>query len=251
MGSQRSNGGLGRSFVAVFIVCAAVGAAAGTLILEAAPALASCNLLLGSNIEAVANNRDGHRGEGVYGNGNFGMWISPVNSTCARVSTLDIVDTSDNQMELGWFGSPGLTHCNGDGTSRRLIVYTFGASQWCPSNPPALIVDRYYAFKEDDPNNDGNWYFYQDGPCSCTPTWSGVGRYLNTLINGGVILSNGERHDTSDSAYSEFYDLKFDQGGNWYAWSSATCYFDQDPGYDTTGLSTATHLYGLLAESSG
>ena len=162
----------------------------------------------------TAQSGDGHlhRGDRV----NNGMWIESTNASCDRVSSV-LVMTNDGteQVEVGWFDAEGQPTCSYTGTGPRVLWNAvINTVNYCATQTPdAVTKGQYDPFSVDDPNSDGEWVFHHNGSLFKS-------LHDPDLIQGQPV-SNGERHSTADSAYSEFKDLQYDGQSGWTDWSNS------------------------------
>jgi len=142
------------------------------------------------------------------------------NVGCSRVSTLDLFNADNKQMEIGWHITPDNSGvCEIDVSTPQQPFFTIirtspGPIQTCEytSRPLPLDPGVTDSMKEANPNQDGHWQFYLNG--------TSVGANPTTDWTIGWSASNGERHTLNDSAHSKFVGLRFITGAGPQPWDS-------------------------------
>ena len=99
--------------------------------------------------------------------------------------------------------------------------------------------NTYYSMAVSDPNANGYFQWVLNGTlqASATAPWL-----------YGYVTTNGERHNTSDSAWAEFDGLRYMNKTAWQLWTSAALFCDTDPSYDNS-IVTNTHVKVILTGS--
>jgi hypothetical protein len=218
-----------------------IGVMMSVLLLPAAPGLAVDCGNGGHNVERFQSD-DMHRGASA---GDVMVWDhndpdhAPDGSNavaCDRVDTLLVFNAADKQMEVGWHIIPDNSSVCAIDTSNAqqpffVIIKTNGFNQTCQvSNGPIRITaPASHAFKENNPNHDGNWEFFLDGSQRGTAT---------TAWTIGWVTANAEAHDLqSDSARSDFDQLKYITSTGPSDWDAQALWADCSTKYDSTQVS--------------
>jgi hypothetical protein len=191
-----------------------------------------------ANYQTDATHRGAYSGDfQVYSfNNPDNAFDGSTNVHCSRVATLDVFHASDEQLEIGYHITPNNSGvCPIDTSNPQQPFFTIiktvpGQSQICVwSHAVRQLSTGSKSFKEVDPNKTGDWDFYLDG----SKVEDGV-----TTWTQGWIVSNGEHHNTaSDSAYSNFDQLKYIDGSGAHAWDASACFFDNSGHYDGNKVS--------------
>jgi hypothetical protein len=157
---------------------------------------------------------------------------------CGRVASLIIFRAFDQQMEIGWGIVPPSSPihdsypCNLDSNFPQqpylLIIKTTSSGQICRYNATTkLSQGDTHDFRVNDLNDDGNWYFREDG--------NSIGQATNTpnWVDGWA-TTNGEQHNTNtDSAYSKFFGMQYISGTGPHDWNQVGLFCDSSTTYDT------------------
>jgi len=127
---------------------------------------------------------------------------------CSRVSTLDVFNADNKQMEIGWHITPDNSGvCPIDTSTPQqpffTIIRTSPGIQTCEytASPLPLSPSLTDSMKASNPNQDGHWAFSLDG--------GAIGTTPTTDWTVGWPASNGERHTDHDSAHSKFVGLQY------------------------------------------
>jgi hypothetical protein len=166
------------------------------------------------------------------------LWYGHPSSDCIRVSSMGEVN-GDGSVEFGWFlgwdKSAGNLY-TGPGACQNNVYYgrypelflvwePIGGGYHC-QNIVAIGTDQYLSTWIHDTNMNTVW----DADTSV----GGQVASANVNFSRGTAVTNGERHNNNDSAYSDFKSLQFQLAGNgstWYDFNSSYKYADDDPDY--------------------
>jgi len=180
-----------------------------------------------------------HRGVYVW---NTGMWVASQSTvSCFRVSSIALWRGFGDNVELGWIRTGLGDQCGqtGASTTWRLISVEVNYQFYCPEGSPGnqipsghLGSDRWFGIL--NANGDGHFDFWYDHTFIVTNT-------IDTMWSGGWTLTNGERITcsypcTSDTAWSKFRGLDYEDSTGLHDWYSAEEYLNTDTGFHTTEI---------------
>lgn len=162
---------------------------------------------------------------------NPGMFVYASDVSCVRISSVASLDQSDDIVEIGWRDADtGFDNCHtiGDEKPHLFRVWMRSGTYRCDEFLE-LTPSVSYGFGVADQNGDTIW----------TYTWQGAA--IDTVDNTftlGASLTNGERHNTSESAKALFDGTRYMATDGWHAWSQSKCdSSSDDPGYNNQLLS--------------
>jgi len=220
----------------ILVAAALVGAALGLSVslLKPQPVQAdipSCS----DQYNVVAWMKDGgnpHLGERVINPGMYTYGGSPV---CAHLSTLDVFDDAQNQVEVGWVieGAQSAIPClqATDDIPHIFAAYEVAGSQQCKPANGSLTSGQYDGYRVDDAAANGCWKFYHNSDQVYGGTTG-----ICIPQQRGDILTNGERHGNNtpgaDSAAAIFDGLQYYSTAGWDGWNSTELACDLVNGYD-------------------
>lgn len=174
------------------------------------------------------------------------MFVGTANNDCIRVSSEGVLHGPDGVVEWGWvlgyhpnggnvYAGPGYCNNRYYTTPELFIVWVpVGGGYHCKdvaaATPGTHILDTYST-------STTVWANTYDGPDRADLT---VNFYYGTAV------TNGERHNPSDSAAADFQNLKkrTTDDTSWQPFEFSGCYLDDDSSYDWYFYSnTHTHVY--------
>lgn len=182
-----------------------------------------------------------HRGTRSH----YGMWVEKLSEPtwCDRVSSVLIVNNPlSYEVEAGWFDQSGATESEScyvlSSGPQAFFTTTVDNSYTCYVGPSDHGDAGTYTagYGVDDPNDNDKWNFSHDG------TNMNLGGPI-TIANFpyGLAVTNGERHDSSDSAWSDFQDLQYDSSTGWQNWGADYDWIDPKTAYCVKIYADPTH----------
>ncbi len=195
----------------------AVGATAAVWIFPPRAAAVTCTGAV--NVEATDNALWSHRGMGVA---NPGMYVYDYDAVCDHVSSVGVLGANGNLVEIGWDDiDNNWQACNvtGDDNPYLFTVEVRNDGYHC-SQFLQLTPSQSDGFGAADQNGDSTWSF----------TWEGapIGQQLDEGFNSGLVSTNGERHNSSESARALFDGTRYMASDGWHSWSVSHCYVDEN-----------------------
>lgn len=173
---------------------------------------------------------------------NPGMWVANSDVSCYRVSSLGIVKTADQYVEIGWYESPDgeVPSCPHTGGTPYMLIFADNNGEPKCDQTPAILSGGYFdSFKVMDDNDGNNWTYFLN---SASMGFFGAGFSI------GDVLNNAERHTNTDSAYAEFDGLDWlGNAGNWNPWrNTQKTNNNTDPDYRVC-IVQQDHTYSKLS----
>jgi hypothetical protein len=169
-----------------------------------------CDLGYGkSNVEATHSTQAGNH-QAIRSD----MWIGAPNNDCSRVSSLAVFHGSDGIVEWGWvIGHLWDTEVNGVcptttnwPSPERFIVWRPNNGGYHCRTEGELVSGHTSDFALKDHDSDTEWTYTFNGISQGSP--------VDVNFDRGIVVTNGERHKASDSAYAEFHALEWQVAGS-------------------------------------
>lgn len=207
---------------------AAVGIAAAWWLFPSRAEAATCNVHYFT--DATDNSTNVHRGMGVA---NPGMYIYDYDAFCVQDSSVGVTAGSGDLVEIGWRDpDSGYQACTatGDDNPHLFVVDLYFGAYSCTQFNVTLTPWQSDGFGAADQNADKLWSFTHDG---------NLVQSMYETFSSGVVWTNGERHNTTESARALFDGARYMASDGWHAWSTSHCYYAQsnDPVYNNQLLS--------------
>jgi hypothetical protein len=198
-----------------------LGILLGLFMFPSVPAQAGC-IQRTYHVQAFPGNALG-RGVRVSGPG---MLVENGNVSCVRVSSIGVVDSSDNFVEIGWFEDPGgelAGSCDVTSGPPKLLVFALANGFPRCKDSTRDLNPGFENFWVQDVDQNTEWRYYLNGDHVET---------LNTPFTNGRPTNNGERKTLGDSARAEFDGLKrMNSSNDWVNWALTYIPVDTDPDY--------------------
>ena len=177
-----------------------------------------------TNVEAAPDSSTQHRG-----NRSQNLHIASPSVNCAHISSiLLIVNSNNEQVEFGWSkDAPGVEDCAGTGQDQGPYIFRADVKNGTPrcfqgSDVSSGDIGADHDFRLTDGNINNEFRAYYDG--------TQIGTELTETFTYGVPITNGERHNSSETATADFGGLQYDTGA-WHDWNSHVCYRDNNGDY--------------------
>lgn len=157
------------------------------------------------------------------------LWVGTSANDCTRVTSLAIKSAS-GIVEWGWW--LGYQKGPNDGGICPSTTYTTSPRQFLVYRPingsnhcqlfASIPASQFRGFSLKDHDSDTVWSFGSGG--------NNVGT-VDLNFDRGSLLTNGERHAGTDSAYADFTSLQFQVAGStvWYNFTAIKQVEDNDP----------------------
>lgn len=159
--------------------------------------------------------------------------FAPGNDDCIRVSSIAVIRGNEGVVEWGWglgwapnygnvYKGPGA--CNNQYFTDPELFVTWvpeGGANHCQNilrvSTPSADFHTMSVLDGDGDTTFGAWY---EGSQKAS---------VDVNFSSGVIVTNGELHNSSDSAYSHFEDLRYrtvNNRGSWTSFTLSECHMD-------------------------
>jgi hypothetical protein len=158
------------------------------------------------------------------------LWVGTSANDCTRVTSLAIKSVGSGIVEWGWW--LGYQLGPNDGGYCPSTVYATSPRQFVFYRPinganhcqlySSVSASQFRVFSLKDDNSDTVWSFGSGGVNVDT---------VDLNFDRGNLLTNGERHAGSDSAYADFTSLQFQVAGStvWNNFTAIKQVEDSDP----------------------